>query len=98
MVPVEAEAEAPGERAAGPRTQEQERQARIIEEERAEQWARSEATRIRRNLLDRTRYHYDKMVELEIELAMARRRGQNLIIADILEDMERVRARATEAG
>ena len=95
---MEAEAEAPGERAAGPRTQEQERQARIIEEERAEQWARSEATRIRRNLLDHTRYHYDKMVELENELAMARRRGQNLIVADILEDMERVRARATEAG
>ena len=98
MVPVEAEAETPRERAAGPRTQEQEPQARIIEEERAEQWARSEATRIRRNLLDRTRYHYNKMVELEIELAMARRNRQNLIVADILEDMERVRARATEAG
>ena len=96
MVPVEAEA--PEERAAGPRTQEQERQARIIEEERAQQWARSEAKRIRRNMLDRTRYHYDKMIELEIELAEARRNGQNLIVADILEDMEFVRAQATKAG
>ena len=96
MVPVEAEA--PEERAAGPRTQEQERQARIIEEERAQQWARSEAKRIRRNMLDRTRYHYDKMIELEIELAEARRNRQNLIVADILEDMEFVRAQATKAG
>ena len=98
MVPVEAEAEAPGERAAGPRTQEQERQARIIEEERAQQWARSEAKRIRRNMLDRTRYHYDKMIELEVELAEARRNEQNLIVADILEDMEQVRAGAVRAG
>ena len=98
MVPVEAEAEAPQERAAGPRTQEQERQARILEEERAEQWARSEARRIRRNMLDRTRYHYDKMVQLEIELAEARRNGQNLIVADILEDREQVRAGAVRAG
>ena len=96
MVPVEAEA--PEERAAGPRTQEQERQARIIEEERAQQWARSEAKRIRRNMLDRTRYHYDKMIELEIELAEARRNEQNLIVADILEDMELVRAGSQRAG
>ena len=49
-------------------------------------------------MLDRTRYHYDKMIELEIELAEARRNGENLIVADILEDMDAVRARATEAG
>ena len=99
LVPVEEpQAEAPGRRAAGLSQEEQERRARVLEEERAKQWARAEATRIRRNLLDRTRYHGDKMVELEVALAMARRRGQNLIVADILEDMERVRARATEAG
>ena len=98
MVPEEAKAEAPEERAAGPRTQEQECQARILEEERAEQWARSEARRIRRNMLDRTRYHYDKMVALEIELAEARRNRQNLIVADILEDMEQVLAGAVRAG
>ena len=64
----------------------------------AEQMARDEATRVRRNLLDRTKYHGDKMVELEVQLAMARRRGQDWLVADILEDMDTVRARATEAG
>ena len=98
MVPVEAEAEAPEEQAAGPRTQEQERQARILAEQRAEQWARFEAKKIRRNMLDRTRYHYDRMVNLEIEMAEARRNSQDLIVADILEDMERVRAGAVRAG
>ena len=89
---MEAEAEAPEERAAGPRTQEQERQARD------EQWERKEAKRIRRNMLDRTNYHYSKMVELEIELAEAKRNKQNLIVADILEEMEKVRAGAERAG
>ena len=64
----------------------------------AEQTARIEATRVRRNLLDRTKYHGDKMVELEVQLARARRRDQDRLVADILEDMDVVRARATEAG
>ena len=64
----------------------------------AEQTARIEATRVRRNLLDRTKYHGDKMVELEVQLARARRRDQDQLVADILEDMDVVRARATEAG
>ena len=64
----------------------------------AEQTARLEATRVRRNLLDRTKYHGDKMVELEVQLARARRRDQDQLVADILEDMDAVRARATEAG
>ena len=64
----------------------------------AEQMARNEATRVRRNLLDRTKYHGDKMVELEVQLARARRRDQDQLVADILEDMDTVRARATEAG
>ena len=99
MVPAENHhAEAPGERAAEPSHEEQERQARVIEEEMAEQMARNEATRVRRNLLDRTKYHGDKMVELEVQLAMARRREQDRIVADILEEMEVVRARAMEAG
>ena len=70
----------------------------VIEEEMAEQRARDEATRLRRNLLDRTRYHGDKMVELEVQLAMARRREKDWLVADILEDMEFVRAQATKAG
>ena len=99
MVPAENHhAEAPGERAAEPSQEEQERQARVIAEEMAEQTARLEATRVRRNLLDRTKYHGDKMVELEVQLAMARRREQDRLVADILEDMDVVRARATEAG
>ena len=65
---------------------------------RAEQYAREEAKKIRRNMLDRTRYHYDRMVNLEIEMAEARRNSQDLIVADILEDMERVRAGAVRAG
>ena len=65
---------------------------------RAEQYARTEAKKIRRNMLDRTRYHYDRMVNLEIEMAEARRNSQDLIVADILEDMERVRAGAVRAG
>ena len=64
----------------------------------AEQTARLEAIRVRRNLLDRTKYHGDKMVEFEILLARARRRDQDQLVADILEDMDTVRARATEAG
>ena len=64
----------------------------------AEQTARLEAIRVRRNLLDRTKYHGDKMVELEVQLARARRRDQDRLVADILEDMDVVRARATEAG
>ena len=64
----------------------------------AEQTARLEAIRVRRNLLDRTKYHGDKMVELEVQLARARRRDQDQLVADILEDMDAVRARATEAG
>ena len=64
----------------------------------AEQTARIEATRVRRNLLDRTKYHGDKMVELEVQLARARRRDQEQLVADILEDMDVVRARATAAG
>jgi len=64
----------------------------------AEQTARLEAIRVRRNLLDRTKYHGDKMVELEVQLARARRRDQDQLVADILEDMDTVRARATEAG
>ena len=83
---------------AEPSHEEQERQARVMEEEMAEQMARDEATRVRRNLLDRTKYHGDKMVELEVQLAMARRREQDWLVADILEEMEVVRARATEAG
>ena len=99
MVPAENHhAEAPGGRAAEPSPEEQERQARVREEEQAEQMARDEATRVRRNLLDRTKYHGDKMVELEVQLAMARRREQDRIVADILEEMEVVRARAMEAG
>ena len=99
MVPAENHhAEAPGERAAEPSQEEQERQARVIEEEMAEQIARNEATRVRRNLLDRTKYHGDKMVELEVQLAMARRREKDWLVADILEDMEFVRAQATKAG
>ena len=99
MVPAENHhAEAPGGRAAEPSHEEQERQARVMEEEMAEQMAREEATRVRRNLLDRTKYHGDKMVELEVQLAMARRRGQDWLVTDILEDMDVVRARATEAG
>ena len=99
VVPAENHhAEAPGERAAEPSHEEQERQARVIEEEMAEQRARDEATRVRRNLLDRTRYHGDKMAELEVQLARARRREQDWLVADILEDMDVVRARATEAG
>ena len=65
---------------------------------RAEQYAREKANKIRRNMLDRTRYHYDRMVNLEIEMAEARRNSQDLIVADILEDMERVRAGAVRAG
>ena len=65
---------------------------------RAEQYARTEAKKIRRNMLDRTRYHYDRMVNLEIEMAEARRNSQDLIVADILEDIERVRAGAVRAG
>ena len=99
LVPAEnPQAEAPGERAAEPRHEEQERQARAIEEQRAEQRARDEATRLRRNLLDRTRYHGEKMVELEVQLARATRRGQDWLVATILEDMAVVRARAAEAG
>ena len=99
MVPAEnRHAEAPRERAAEPSHEERERQLRAIEEEMAEQRARDEATRLRRNLLDRTRYHGDKMVELEVQLAMARRREKDWLVADILEDMDVVRARATEAG
>ena len=95
------EAEAPEERAAGPRSQEEERHARILAEQssmRAEQYARAEAKKIRRNMLDRTRYHYDRMVNLEIEMAEARRNTQDLIVADILEDIEQVRAGAARAG
>ena len=99
VVPAEnRHAEAPRERAADPNHEERERQLRVIEEEMAEQRARDEATRLRRNLLDRTRYHGDKMVELEVQLAMARRRGKDWLVADILEDMEFVRAQATKAG
>ena len=65
---------------------------------RAEQYAREEAKKIRRNMHDRTRYHYDRMVNLENEMAEARRNSQDLIVADILEDMERVRAGAVRAG
>ena len=90
---MEAEAEAPEERVAAPRTQEQERQQRLDE-----QYERREARRVRRNMLDRTNYHYAKMVELEIELAEAKRNKQNLIVADILEEMEKVRAGAERAG
>ena len=64
----------------------------------AEQTARLEAIRVRRNLLDRTKYHGDKMVELEILLARARRTEHDQLVADILEDMDVVRARATAAG
>ena len=99
MVPAgNRHAEAPRERAADPNHEERERQMMVIEEEMAEQRARDEATRVRRNLLDRTRYHGDKMVELEVQLARARRRDQDRLVADILEDMDVVRARATEAG
>ena len=65
---------------------------------RAEQYAREKANKIRRNMLDRNRYHYDRMANLEIEMAEARRNSQDLIVADILEDMERVRAGAVRAG
>ena len=64
----------------------------------AEQTARLEAMKVRRNLLDRTKYHGDKMVELEVQLAMARRREKDWLVADILVDMEFVRAQATKAG
>ena len=48
-------------------------------------------------MLDRTNYHYKKMANLEIELAEAKRNKQNLIVADILEEMEKVRAGAERA-
>jgi len=64
----------------------------------AEQTARLEAMKVRRNLLDRTKYHADKMVELEIKLDRARRTEHDQLVADILQDMDTVRARATEAG
>ena len=65
---------------------------------RAEQYARAEAKKIRRNMLDRTNYHYAKMANLEIELAEAKRNKQSVIVADILEEMEKVRAGAERAG
>ena len=48
--------------------------------------------------MDRTNYHYLKMSILEIALAEAKRNKRSLIVADILEDMERVRAGAVRAG
>ena len=83
--------EAPEERAAAPRSQEEQQR---IDEQRE----RREAQRLRRNTLDRTNYHYAKMSLLEIELADAKRNKRSLIIADILEEMEKVREGAERAG
>ena len=49
-------------------------------------------------MLDRTNYHYNKMANLEEELAEAKRNEQSLIIIDILEAMEKVREGAAKAG
>ena len=83
--------EAPEERAAAPRSQEEQQR---IDEQRE----RKNAQRLRRNELDRTNYHYAKMSILEIELAEAKRNKRSLIIADILEEMEKVREGAERAG
>ena len=96
-------AENPPAEAAEPRQEEQELQeqerrrqqeARAIEEARA----RDEERRRRRNLTDRRKYWREKMAELEAQLARATRRGQDWLVATILEDMAVVRARAAEAG
>ena len=83
--------EAPEERAASPRSQEEQQR---IDEQRE----RKNAQRLRRNELDRTNYHYLKMSILEIALAEAKRNKQSLIILDILEEMENVREGARNAG
>ena len=80
---------------AAPRTQEQEQQRQQMIQE---QHDRREAAKIRRNMLDRTNYHYKKMANLEIELAEAKRNKQSLIVTDILEAMEKVREGAEKAG
>ena len=48
--------------------------------------------------MDRTLYHYKKMIILESALAEAKRIGRSLIIPDILEEMENVREGARHAG
>ena len=80
---------------AAPRTQEQEQQRRQLIQEQHDRIA---AAKIRRNMLDRTNYHYNKMANLEIELAEAKRNKQSLIVIDILEAMEKVREGAEKAG
>jgi len=59
---------------------------------------RKEARRLRRNEMDRTGYHYDKMSVLEEALAEAKQNGQHQIVSDIFEDMEDVREGARKAG
>ena len=87
--------EAPEERAASPPRSQEEQQR--IDEHRE----RKEAKKLRRNEMDRTLYHYKKMIILETALAEAKRTGrtgQSLIILDILEEMENVREGARNAG
>ena len=84
--------EAPEERAASP-PRSQEEQQRINEHRE-----RKEAKKLRRNEMDRTSYHYKKMIILESALAEAKRIGRSLIIPDILEEMENVREGARHAG
>ena len=84
--------EAPEERAASP-PRSQEEQQRIDEHHE-----RKAAKKLRRNEMDRTLYHYKKMIILETALAEAKRTGQSLIILDILEEMENVREGARNAG
>ena len=84
--------EAPEERAASPPRSQEEQQR--IDEHRE----RKDAKKLRRNEMDRTNYHYQKMSILEIALAEAKRNGQSLIILDILEEMENVREGARNAG
>ena len=92
-VPVPEEApEAPEERAASP-PRSQEEQQRIDEFHE-----RKIAQKLRRNEMDRTGYHYQKMSVLEEALAEAKRNGQSQIIADIFDDMEDVREGAKKAG
>ena len=84
--------EAPEERAASPPRSQEEQQR--IDEHRE----RKEAKKLRRNEMDRTLYHYKKMIILESALAEAKRIGRSLIIPDILEEMENVREGARHAG
>ena len=73
-------------------------EARALQEAKAKEKAKKEKKKEKRNVADRTKYWHEKMAGLEDQLTGARRRGQDWLIAVIVEEMAGIPARAAAAG